>query len=39
MRDAAQMIVDMVDGLQSLETPAVEWDHWRAEWERSSMDG
>jgi hypothetical protein len=35
MRDTATMIVDLVDALQSLETPATEWDRWRSAWERA----
>jgi hypothetical protein len=35
MRDTATMIVDLVDALQSLETPAREWDRWRLAWERA----
>lgn len=35
MRDTATMIVDLVDALQSLETPAKEWNRWRSAWERA----
>jgi hypothetical protein len=38
MRDAAQMVVEMVEGLISLETPVDEWDRWCAEWERSRLE-
>jgi hypothetical protein len=35
MRDTATMIVDMINTLQSLETPVKEWRRWLTAWERA----